>query len=98
MTATRLDSQQRQYVNRIEGSSQILLQLISDILDVSKIEAGQLKLERLAFSPRELVQDCTGSYAAMAQQKGLLFSPLSTPGFPIRYSATPCAYARFSAI
>lgn len=79
LTATRLDGQQRQYVNRIEGSSQILLQLISDILDVSKIEAGQLKLERLAFNPRELVQDCTGSYAAMAQQKGLLlFSAVDT--------------------
>lgn len=82
LTATRLDSQQRQYVNRIEGSSQILLQLISDILDVSKIEAGQLKLERLAFSPRELVQDCTGSYAAMAQQKGLLFFSAVDTGIP----------------
>ncbi|WP_043005555.1 hybrid sensor histidine kinase/response regulator [Comamonas testosteroni] len=91
LTATRLDGQQRQYVNRIEGSSQILLQLISDILDVSKIEAGQLKLERLVFNPRELVQDCTGSYAAMAQQKGLLFFsavdtriPDSVFGDPVR--------------
>jgi len=91
LTATRLDGQQRQYVDRIEGSSQILLQLISDILDVSKIEAGQLKLERLAFSPRELVQSCTGSYAAMAQQKGLLFfstvdtnTPDSVFGDPVR--------------
>ncbi|WLW63583.1 response regulator [Achromobacter aegrifaciens] len=79
LTATRLDDQQRQYVDRIEGSSQILLQLISDILDVSKIEAGQLKLERLAFSARELVQECTSSYAALAQQKGLLlFSTIDT--------------------
>lgn len=91
LTATRLDGQQRQYVNRIEGSSQILLQLISDILDVSKIEAGQLKLERQAFNPRELVQDCTGSYAAMAHQKGLLFfstvdtsTPESVFGDPVR--------------
>lgn len=79
LTATRLDTQQRQYVGRIESSSQILLQLISDILDVSKIEAGQLPLERVAFNPRELVQSCAGSYAAMAQQKGLLlFSTIDT--------------------
>ncbi len=88
---TELSSVQRKYVDRIEYSSTILLQIISDILDTSKIEAGQLQLENSAFNPRELVQGCTSSYAAMAQQNGLLiFScvdasvPASVIGDPVR--------------
>ncbi len=69
---TELTQLQRKYVDRIEASSSILLQIISDILDTSKIEAGQLQLEKAPFNPRELVQNCTSSYAAMAQQNGLL--------------------------
>ncbi len=69
---TELTQLQSKYVDRIEASSSILLQIISDILDTSKIEADQLQLEKAPFNPRELVQNCTSSYAAMAQQNGLL--------------------------
>src|SRR5256885_9876310 len=61
---TELTQLQRKYVDRIEASSSILLQIISDILDTSKIEADQLQLEKAPFNPRELVQNCTSSYAA----------------------------------
>lgn len=84
LATTRLDRQQRQYVERIDDASQMLLQLISDILDVSKIEAGQMQLENRAFHPRELVQSCTGTYAAMAHRKGLLlFSVVETDVPPV---------------
>ncbi|ATM74342.1 hybrid sensor histidine kinase/response regulator [Serratia fonticola] len=82
LATTRLDRQQRQYVERIDDASQMLLQLISDILDVSKIEAGQLRLEKRAFQPRELVQSCTGTYAAMAHRKGLLLFSVVDPEVP----------------
>ncbi|WP_223283318.1 hybrid sensor histidine kinase/response regulator [Achromobacter xylosoxidans] len=72
MGLTQLDREQRQHLERMQSSSAILLQLISDILDITKIEAGQLVLESTEFNPRELVQSCTSSYAAMAEQKGLL--------------------------
>lgn len=88
---TDLTSVQRKYVERIEDSSTILLQIISDILDTSKIEAGQLQLENSPFNPRDLVQSCTSAYAALAQQKGvLLFScvdaqvPVAVIGDPVR--------------
>ncbi|WON77496.1 response regulator [Serratia sp. UGAL515B_01] len=78
LSLTNLNSQQRQYVERIEIASQSLMQLISDILDVSKIEAGQLQLNNVEFDPRELVQHCTSTYSAMAHNKGLLlFSVIS---------------------
>ncbi|NXZ86470.1 response regulator [Serratia fonticola] len=82
LATTRLDRQQRQYVERIDDASQMLLQLISDILDVSKIEAGQMRLEKRAFQPRELVQNCTGTYAAMAHRKGLLLFSVVDPEVP----------------
>lgn len=72
MALTKLDDEQRQHLERMQSSSSILLQLISDILDITKIETGQLVLESSEFNPRELVQSCTSSYAAMAEQKSLL--------------------------
>lgn len=72
MSLTSLDAEQRQHLERMQSSSAILLQLISDILDITKIETGQLVLESSEFNPRELVQGCTNAYAAMASQKGLL--------------------------
>ena len=50
---TDLDAEQRQHLERIQNSSSILLQLISDILDITKIESGQLALESTVFDPRE---------------------------------------------
>lgn len=72
LALSKLDQQQSLHVQRIQASSQLLLRQISDILDVSKIEAGQMQLEITSFNPRELVQQCTASYAGMAQQKKLL--------------------------
>src|SRR5262249_46802188 len=49
---TRLDEEQREYVNTIEQSAESLLSIINDILDFSKIEAGKLTLTREPFSLR----------------------------------------------
>ena len=68
---TRLDAQQQSYLRAIEGSSATLLQLICDVLDVSKIEAGQLALELNEFCVLALVQEVVQGYAAAAQSKGL---------------------------
>lgn len=72
LSLTALDEEQRQHLERMQSSSAILLQLISDVLDITKIEAGQLALEFSDFNPRELAEECTNAYAAMAEQKGLL--------------------------
>lgn len=68
---TVLDHQQSGYLRAIQRSSSTLLQLISDVLDVSKIEVGQLGLEPVEFSPLELTLDSIQSYAAAARAKGL---------------------------
>ena len=80
LARTQLDAQQNGYLRAIEGSSATLLQLICDVLDVSKIEAGQLALELSDFSVVMLAQEVVQGYAAAAQSKGLqlyaCFDPL----------------------
>ncbi|MCY1209749.1 Sensor histidine kinase RcsC [compost metagenome] len=72
LAMTPLSEDQRRHVDRIQTSSVILQQLISDILDITKIESGQLALEVDTFDPRELFQATVASYAGMAEQKGLI--------------------------
>lgn len=61
------------HFQRIQNNSQILLRLISDILDVSKIEAGQIDLEQIPFSLRPLLSQATDATAHCAAAKGLNF-------------------------
>ncbi|WP_323016899.1 hybrid sensor histidine kinase/response regulator [Castellaniella sp.] len=72
LALTRLDDTQQQYLVRLQSAAELLLQQISDVLDVSKIEAGQMPLATVLFNPRDLVQRCVAAYAALAQQKDLL--------------------------
>jgi len=84
LSRTRLDAQQKDYLHAIEGSSATLLQLICDVLDVSKIEAGQLVLEVSEFSPLELVHEVIQSYSAAAISKGLQLYTCLDPHLPER--------------
>ncbi len=71
LEATRLDDEQREYVQLILQSGRSLLGLINDILDISKVEAGRLTLERVPFRLRELVDECVRGVAPGAGEKGL---------------------------
>ncbi|WP_339530191.1 MULTISPECIES: ATP-binding protein [unclassified Pseudomonas] len=84
LARTQLDTQQKSYLQAIEGSSATLLQLICDVLDVSKIEAGQLALELIEFRPTTLVQEVVQGYAAAAQSKGLQLYACLDPQTPER--------------
>lgn len=70
---TELSPQQRDYLRTIQHSSSSLLQLISDILDVSKIESGQMPLDLAEFCPLDLVEEVMRTYSAAATGKGLQF-------------------------
>lgn len=81
---TALDARQSQYLRTIESSSSVLLQLISDVLDVTKIESGQLSLEPTSFSPRELTESVLRGFAASATCKGLQILVFTDPRLPTR--------------
>ena len=72
LAATGLNGEQRRHVRRIESAAAILQHLISDILDIAKMESGLLTLDRAPFEPLALLQGCVAAYAEMAEQKGLL--------------------------
>ena len=68
---TRLDSEQRQYLETIKDSSEALLTLINDLLDFSKIEARKIELDNLEFDLRDILEDTLRLLAPRAHQKDL---------------------------
>ncbi|HUQ97692.1 MAG TPA: ATP-binding protein [Chitinophagaceae bacterium] len=71
---TTLDGHQLQYVDFIHSSSENLLTLINDILDLSKIEAGMMQLERQPFSLNGLIASVEIMFRDKARTKGLQFA------------------------
>jgi len=68
---TELNRQQNFYVNTINVAADNLLVIINDILDISKIDAGKLNLETIAFNVRELVKRSVTVLSLKAEEKGL---------------------------
>ena len=71
LAETTLDPAQRECVDIIRSSSQALLSLINDVLDLSKIEAGRLELESVAFDLRDVVYETVAVMALQAAVKGV---------------------------
>jgi len=66
------DPVQANYLASISSSSKVLLSLINDILDLSKIEAGKLELRPEPFSIRNLLSEVESLFIARATEKGLI--------------------------
>ena len=62
---------QRDYVNSIQQSGSVLLRVIDDVLDFSRIESGRLEIESLVFDLSEVLQDIERLFRASATDKGL---------------------------
>jgi len=71
---TNLDKEQREYLTMAKSSANNLLLLLNDILDYSRMEAGELQLARQPFCLHETLQRATASQAATAWDKGLEIS------------------------
>ena len=86
-----LNAEQMRYADTVQSCAMSLLNLIDDILDLCKIEAGKLSLEMVDFDLACLLEDIADSMALKAQQKGLEYTfaiasdvPLSLRGDPAR--------------
>ena len=71
---TSLDEDQTDLAQTVGSSAQGLMSLINDILDISKIEAGQMELEELPFDVRKVSDEVRNLFTSQAAQKGLVFS------------------------
>tara|TARA_Y100000589_G_scaffold155323_1_gene147885 strand:- start:12971 stop:14848 length:1878 start_codon:yes stop_codon:yes gene_type:complete len=68
---TPLDDEQKEYISAMETSTSNLLVIINDILDISKIEAGQLTVEKIGFKPKQLLKDIVKSLQIKAKEKNI---------------------------
>ncbi len=88
---SRLNPEQERYARTAHQSAESLLGIINDILDLSKIEAGKLKLEAIDFDLQETVEDVVHLFAEPARRKGLMLAcsisdriPSALLGDPLR--------------
>ena len=84
-----LNTQQREYLNKVAYSSQILMSLINDILDFSKIEAGKLDIERIEFSTCSLFENLLANITTRAQQTNINIHFWATPSLPVNLIGDP---------
>ena len=79
---TDLSDEQRHFSETIQSSGEALLNLINDILDYSKIDAGRLDLETVDFDLQGLMDDFAATLALRAHEKGLEFISFIDPDVP----------------
>jgi hemerythrin-like metal-binding protein len=77
------------YAQTITDSGQTLLTLLSDILDLAKVEAGKLELNVVTFEPRQLVQDAHEQFAGIVAKKGLQLESAADGLLAHRYRSDP---------
>jgi signal transduction histidine kinase len=68
---TPLNAEQKDYAEMAHASGILLLDIINDVLDISKIEAGELTIHTSKFSPRELAADVVALYSQNARIKNI---------------------------
>ncbi|WP_151636261.1 response regulator [Noviherbaspirillum aerium] len=79
---TRIDDEQRDYAQTIRSSSEVLLTLINDILDYSKIEIGKLDIEMHPFDLRRCIEESLDLLASAAAEKKLNLAYFIDDGVP----------------
>ncbi|RYD50601.1 MAG: response regulator [Sphingobacteriales bacterium] len=89
---TPLNQRQAEYVDTIKKSSDQLMIVINDVLDIAKIEAGQLALEPIAFDIAVTTNDVIEAFAFTARQKGLDLLVRYRPDLPTRVVGDPGRY------
>lgn len=90
---TALTEQQKDYLKKIHFAGSSLLLILNDLLDLSKVEAGYLKLERVPFEPQQICDQVKGLFGPTAERKGLRLmvevdprTPDCVVGDPLRLS------------
>lgn len=89
LSETRLTSEQNRYVNIFRKSGEALLSLVNDILDLSKIEAGQLVIEKIDFNLPRLVEEATDIYSLKTDEKGIELICYVSPDVPVWVKGDP---------
>jgi len=85
LAGSRLDEKQRRHAEAIRDSGAHLLEILNDVLDISKLEAGRVELESVEFDLESLVDDVVELCAATAVGKDLRVGALVHPSARFRF-------------
>ncbi len=88
----QLPAVHREHLEISKGCANTLLALLNDLLDLSKIEAGKMLLERIAFDVRLLAEDSTRAMKAKAVENGIRLRFLASPAVPARIMGDPLRF------
>jgi len=86
---TDLNSEQKEYTTIIKKSSEHLISIVNDILDISKIKAQKIELEIIEFDPIVQFEVAVESYAAKASQSNIEFNVFIDPKLPTNIKGDP---------
>jgi len=86
---TDLSREQQEYLEIVRSSADSLLQLLNNILDLSKVEAGRMTLEQINFDLRAIVEHAAGVMAGRAGEKKLELTCRITPHVPTAVNGDP---------
>jgi len=87
--ASDLAPRPRRYLEKVRAAGQALLELLNDLLDLSKIHAHRLRLNPQDFRLRDCVADVASRYGLMAEKKGLVFRCEVAPDVPDHVTGDP---------
>ena len=89
LLGTPMSAKQRDYVQTIHSAGNELLALINEILDISKLESGQIELDDVQFDLNALVDDCLDIFRAKAEQQKVELISFMQPQVPRVISGDP---------
>ncbi|MHC8291699.1 hybrid sensor histidine kinase/response regulator [Pseudomonas sp. LB3P58] len=89
LLGTPLSVKQRDYVQTIHSAGNELLTLINEILDISKLESGQIELDDVQFDLNALIEDCLSIFRAKAEQQNVELISFIQPQVPRVISGDP---------
>ncbi|MCH4902658.1 MULTISPECIES: hybrid sensor histidine kinase/response regulator [unclassified Pseudomonas] len=89
LLGTPLSVKQRDYVQTIHSAGNELLTLINEILDISRLESGQIELDDVQFDLNALIDDCLSIYRAKAEQQNVELISFIQPQVPRVISGDP---------
>jgi PAS domain S-box-containing protein len=89
LLTTKLNEKQKHYVDIVQKSGENLLELINDILDISKIEAGKLDIDEADINLQEILEEVASLLSIRANEKGLEFICIADPEVPVNIKADP---------
>ncbi len=89
LLGTPLSAKQRDYVQTIHSAGNELLALINEILDISKLESGQIEMDEVQFDLGALIEDCLAIFRAKAEQQRVELISFTQPKVPRIVSGDP---------